>query len=576
MVLPDTVRDSRRLTGPNLLGDLPGAVLDVELSDADAEQAIALWEQEAQRGLAAVGWEGQQVASRRFSGGASLFFSAPVDALYAATELNEWAWISASARLAGGSSPDPTPAFEALRAAIATERRPALLAIQEAARWRGVAFLRDDESVSVGLGAGSITWPADALPDSEAIPWDRVHDIPVALVTGSNGKTTSVRLVAAMLAATGRVAGYTSTDGIRVGPDLVEAGDFAGPEGARRLLRDPRVESAVLETARGGILRRGLAVRRADAALVTNLAEDHLGEWGVHTMRDLAAAKLVVARALGEARPLILTADDEDLADAAESVRAPIAWFSPDRQHHRLRPAITNRSLAAWIESNSIVVARDGRAEVIAPLDEVPVTLGGAARHNVANALGASLLAAAMRVPRAAIADGLRAVTNSPEGNPGRLNLFEFGGLRVVLDFAHNPHGLRALMDMAAVLPARRRLVLIGQAGDRDDASIRELARAAWAGRPDRVVVKEMREHARGRPEGEVVNLLAGELRRLGASPAQLDEAASELDGIRRALGWAHDGDLLLLTVHADRDAALGLLRELSHREWRPGDPVPP
>ena len=575
MVLPDTVRDSRRLTGPNLLGELPGAVLDVELPEEGADQAIALWKEEVQRGLAAVGWEGQQVAARRFHGGASLFLSAPVDTLYAATELNEWAWISASARLAGGASLDHAPALEALRTAITVECRPAVLAMQEAARWHGVAFLRDDELVSVGLGAGSITWPADALPDPESIPWDRVHNITLALVTGSNGKTTSVRLVAAMVAATGRVVGSTTTDGIRVGAEPIEAGDFAGPEGARRLLRDSRVESAILETARGGILRRGLAVRRADAVLVTNLAEDHLGEWGIHTMRDLAAAKLVVARALGEVRPLILSADDEDLADAAESIRAPIAWFSLDRQQHRLRPAITNRALAGWIESNSIVVARNGRAEVIARLDEVPVTLGGVARHNVANALGASLLAASMGVSRAAIADGLRGITNSPEGNPGRLNLFEFGGLRVVLDFAHNPHGLRALMDMATALPALRRLVLIGQAGDRDDASIRELARAAWAGHPDRVIVKEMLEYSRGRPEGEVVGILLGELRRLGATPAQLDQATNELEAIHRALGWARDGDLLLLTVHSDRDAAVALLRELARRGWRPGDTVP-
>jgi UDP-N-acetylmuramyl tripeptide synthase len=292
-------------------------------------------------------------------------------------------------------------------------------------------------------------------------------------------------------------------------------------------------------------------------------------------MRDLAAAKLVVARALGEDRPLILPAEDEELADAAESVQAPIAWFSRDREHHRLRPVTARGGFAAWIESDAIVVARGGRSEVIARIDEIPVTLGGAARHNVSNALGAALLAAAMDVPRTAIARGLRSVGTGPEANPGRLNLFEFGGLRVVLDFAHNPHGLRALMNMAGSLPARRRLVLIGQAGDRDDASIRGLARAAWAGQPDRVVVKEMLEHARGRPPGEVVDILLGELRRLGATPDQLDEAPTELDAIRRALRWAGEGDLLLLTVHADRGAALTLLRELSRRGWRPGDPVP-
>jgi UDP-N-acetylmuramyl tripeptide synthase len=426
---------------------------------------------------------GQQVAARRLTRSQPVPVGAGRHAL-----CSDWfnEWVDRAAPGAGGASLDHAPALEALRTAITVECRPAVLAMQEAARWHGVAFLRDTNWSRKQVQAQTMQ---RTLPDPERSP-DRVHNIPLALVTGSNGKTTSVRLVAAMIAAAGRVVGSTTTDGIRVGAEPIEAGDFAGPEGARRLLRDSRVESAILETARGGILRRGLAVRRADAALVTNLAEDHLGEWGIHTMRDLAAAKLVVARALGEVRPLILSADDEDLADAAEPIRAPIAWFSLDRQHHRLRPAITNRALAGWIESNSIVIARNGRAEVIARFDEVPVTLGGVARHNVANALGASLLAAAMGVSRAAIADGLRGITNSPEGNPGRLNLFEFGGLRVVLDFAHNPHGLRALMDMAAALPALRRLVLIGQAGDRDDASIRELARAAWAGRPDRVIVK--------------------------------------------------------------------------------------
>jgi len=574
MVLPETIRDSRRLTGPNLVTAGPGAILEVELSPDTGDDLVGRWKVEARRALDHLGWNEESLAVRRYPGGASLAFTAPIDALYAATEVNEWAWTAASSSIDPGSV-EARAELARLSELIATERRPALLALQEAAARHRVRFLWDDHQVTAGTGTGATTWPMDALPSPQDVDWTTIHDVPLALITGSNGKTTVTRLVSGMIAAAGRTPGHTSTDGIKVGRELLEAGDFSGPGGARRLLRDRRVQVAVLETARGGLLRRGLAVDDAEVALVTNIAEDHLGESAVYSLADLAEAKLVVARALGGARPLILNADDPALLVAADGLDCPIAWFSLDPAHAKIVAANGGAGRAATLDGKSLVLIEDGASRMVTTVDRVPITVGGAARHNVSNALAATLVGAILGLGDAAIASGLAALTNDPTGNLGRLNAFEFGSLRVFVDFAHNPHGLTALMEMARALPAARRLVTIGQAGDRDDRAILELARTAWNGTPDRVLVKEMPDYLRGRPAGEVTGMLLGELRRLGATEDQLDLAVGEVATARQALAWAREGDLLLLTVHADRDSVLRLLQRLVAENWTPGSPLP-
>ena len=539
--------DSRRLTGPSLLLDRPGAVIEVSLSPEEAERAVAAWRTQARRVLDAVGWTKEEAAARVFPGGASLAISAPIDGLYAATEVNEWAWAAAEA---GFEEAVFRQGVERLRAEIEREASPALLALRDAAAARGVAFLWDDRRASVGLGTGSLTWPTDELPDPGdlgGVDWAAVHDVPVLLVTGTNGKTTTVRLLASMFEAASQVVGLTSTDRIEVGGEVVEHGDFSGPEGARTLLRDRRVEVAVLETARGGLLRRGLAVDRAAAALVTNIAADHLGEFGVHDLPSLAAAKLLVTRAVGPEGRVVLNADDPQLVAAADGIAVPVLWFSLD-------PGIPR---GVCLEDGFLVLAQGDERTRIVHVEEIPFTFGGAARHNVANALGAIGMAAAVGLPVEAMAEGLRRVGGTPEDNPGRANLFERDGVRILVDYAHNPHGLTALLDIARSLPAERRLILIGQAGDRDDEAIRDLARAAWAFQPDHAVVKELPEMLRGRRPGEVPALLADELLRLGAPKASVTRADSELKGVEQALAWARPGDLLVLLVHTQREAVL-------------------
>jgi UDP-N-acetylmuramyl tripeptide synthase len=546
-------------------------VIEVSLEPEEAEAAVAAWRAKAESLLAAVGWAAKEIAVRRFSGGASLAFSAPIDSLYAATEVNELAWAAAEAALTGGPPPDLANEAGRLRAMIAQEANPALLALSDAAAAHGVSFLWDDDEVSVGLGTGSLTWPSTAAPDPAAVPWSDVHDIPVLMVTGTNGKTTTVRLLASIASAAGRVPGITSTDRIEIGGEVVDLGDYSGPGGARTLLRDRRVEIGILETARGGMLRRGLTLTGAEAALVTNIAADHLGEFGILDLPSLAEAKLLIALAVRPGGRIVLNADDPELRVAAGRLIHPITWFSLDAANPWVLAHLAAGGDACFLEDGVLVLARGNERMALIRVEEIPLTLGGAARHNVANALGAIGIAAAAGFPVEAIAGGLRSLTS----NLGRAASLEVGGVNILVDYAHNPHGMTAIVDLASRLPGERRLLVLGQAGDRDDEAIRDLARAAWPLRPDRIVVKELPEMLRGRGPGEVPAVLRNELLRLGAPPESVTSADTELEAIREALNWARPGDSLILLAHTQRDEVLALLDRLRDAGWRAGEPLP-
>ncbi len=567
------LRDSRRLTGPNILWHRASAVIDVSLEpDEQASSVIDSWQRQARRILEAIDWEAEDLAHRVFASGVSLAISAPIDALYAATEVNEWAFEAASAELAGQSLPELEEASQRLSRIIAEERNPAVLAMQAAATTRRVAFLWDDDEVSVGMGCGSRTWAVDAIPAPEAVEWQNVHDIPVALITGTNGKTTTVRLLAKMAQAMGHEPGLSSTDGCWVAGEEIGEGDYSGPGGARLVLRDRRVDLALLETARGGMLRRGLGVERADVAIITNVAEDHLGEWGVHDLDELVETKFVVEKGT---RRLVLNADDPKLRSHPDRRGLRRVWFGCEHDALVVQANVETGDETAVLEGDELVVHdREGR-EMIARLSEVPMTLGGAARHNVYNALGAICVARRLGLSTAAIRQGLVTFDSSAEENPGRLNRFDLGGVQAIVDFAHNPHGLEALLDMGRALPAKRRLVLIGQAGDRDDNSIRELPRMVWKTRPDRVILKELVKNLRGRELGDVPALMADEFRRLGAPEHALEHAPNELAAVEQALRWAQPGDLLLLITHEERERVLDYVKELARMGWQPGDDLP-
>ena len=558
--------DTRRLTGPSLLLDGPGAILDAEVDGALAGPLTQAWHNRLADALREIGWGEPVTASRPYPGGLTLAFRAPTDALYAATEINEWAFARAAEDLGGladdvlaGVGEDHTLAE--LEASAEDERNPALLALERAADQHGVTFLWDDDEASVGMGAGGQTWPVGEIP--ERVDWSSIHDIPAAIITGTNGKSTTARMLGAIVRAASRTPGLTSTDGIVIGTETVERGDYSGPGGARTALRDSRVEIGVLEVARGGILRRGLGLPRAQAAAVTNVDEDHLGDYGITTVEQLAQVKFVVAKSLGAGGTLVTNHDDphcqrEGLA-LQEGLRqrgARICWTGLD-------PASLPPGLAVSVE-DGYIARRDEAGEWtrIVSVERIPAAMGGAARYNVRNALTAAGLGVALGLADRAIAGGLAAFTSDEVTNPGRGNVFDVRGATAWVDFAHNAHGLAALTETVAALPASRRLVLLSHAGDRTEREIRAVAEAVAGLDAERYIVADMPDYLRGRQPGEVPALLRETLIAKGISARRITEAEHPEAGTREALDWAEDGDFLLLLVLSRREAALEAIRE--------------
>ncbi len=557
--------DARRLTGLNVIWPLPSAIVDVAVPRAsDMDALIAGWNTTTREICDALTWGEPQLHHRQFVGGVSLVMAAPIDALYAAVEIAEWACLHVLNELQGNEDAPETrdDALVRFRELIAEEQRPRMLEIGDAASANNVAMLWDDDEVSVGLGRGSQTWPVDALP--AAIDWDDIHDVPVALVTGTNGKTTTVRLISRILRAAGKTVGMSSTDAISVDDRIVDRGDYSGPGGARTVLRQPDVDVAVLETARGGLLRRGLGVARADAALITNISRDHLGDFGSANIVELTDLKWLVMQALDARSVAVLNADDPILVARATSLTVPRCWFAMDPANPVVVAHIEDGGTAFSVIDDSIARFDGQHWQAVCALDEIPITLNGVARHNIANALAAAALSHALDVADPDIAAGLRSM--QVNDNAGRCNLFHIDGVDVLLDFAHNPHAMSALFDIAAAHPARRRVLCFGQAGDRTDGEIRELASGAWAIGLERVIVSELAPYYRGREPGEVFGLMRDALLDDGAEPAQIGHHDTEAESLQDALDWAEAGDLVIMLALSDAGALIEQLSELAQK----------
>jgi UDP-N-acetylmuramyl tripeptide synthase len=554
--------DARRLTGPSLLFDLPGTILDVQCAAEEAEQLIPRWEKHVRRMLAELGWNDCEFRSLRLLGGVSLGFTAPIDALYAASEVNEWAWAAIDAEVNGADEPDFSEAVATLRASADEEANPELIRLEALAAEYGVTLLWDDDEASLGLGRHSQTWPVRELPDPAALDWSRFKDVPFGLVTGTNGKTTTVRIAAHIVRSAGHSVGLSSTDYIAVNDRIVDRDDWAGPGGARNVLREKDVDVAILETARGGLLRRGLGVNTADAALITNIAKDHLGDFGSQDLNELLNCKWIVSRAVAESGKLILNADDPMLVEKSREYSGELVWFSLDAGNALVRDHVATGGAAFVLEDHDIVFLDGDNRESVCSDRDVPITLGGAARHNVANALAASALAWCMGMSLAEIRDGLG--TMSQDANPGRGNVYEINGFTVVVDFAHNPEALQALLDMANRLNPRRKALCFGQAGDRPDDLIRELAHRAWETGLDRVYVSELAKYHRGRDEGDVFAVIRDEMLRCGALPEQIEHHMQEIESLDAALEWAEPGDLIIMLALERSPELYAKLRALS------------
>jgi len=552
--------DFRRLTGPGLLWSHVGANLDILCPSEHLDQVIPVWRQQARRVLDAIGWEQEEMIDRRFDTGANLAVSSPMDQLYTAMFACQTAWHFTAAELLNVVPNNFDIMIDDLIKVSQREANPALIALISAANSRGIDVLCDDDELSLGHGIGSQTWSVFDLPQPEDVNWANLHDVPVALITGTNGKTTSTRLCSAIGTAAGLTAGITSTEFVRVGDDILDYGDYSGPGGARMLLRDKRLEVAFLEVARGGILRRGLPLRQARAALVTNVAADHLGQYGVNTVEELAVAKFAVHRTLASGGILVLNADDNYVVDEASRTQANLCWFSLDPAHSLIADAKNKGLTCAWLEKDHLVYFDGKQACSIVKVQDIPITMGGAADYNIRNALGALCLAKAMGIDDDAIAAGLCGFNNDAKDNPGRCNEFSVHGARVFVDFAHNPHSISAVTNAMASIPAKRRFVMISHAGDRSNRDILDATKSALTLNPDVLMAAELPQYLRGRELGDTTQLTHQQAKQQGMLAHQLMLADGPAVGAQQILDQLQPGDLALLLVLSEREQVFDLI----------------
>ncbi|MFL6606373.1 MAG: Mur ligase family protein [Steroidobacteraceae bacterium] len=575
--------DSRRLTGANLFFSTTGAVLEV-VADVVDDSLLDEWRSRVARARGRLGWERSATVARVHPPGASLAFAAPCDQLFVATEVNEWAlcsalwmrdrsrWTFLEEALHRAALEDAddrhsvippvleeSAAFARFERLAAAEKRSHLQSLIAAATARDLPYVQDDTVLTLGAGAGGIDFPLESLPTVRDVPWATLHDIPTAIVTGSNGKTTTVRLLAACSRAHGWHVAYSSTDGVYFDGELVAAGDYSGPAGGRMALRERRAQAAILETARGGILRRGIAVSRAQVALVTNVSSDHFGEYGIYDLDGLADVKLSVAAVVAPGGLLVLNADDELLRVKIGGLverydRCPfLGWFALDADSGFLVEHRSRGGSTCGVRNGRLCLFHGGLEHDLGAVASMPLTVNGSAGYNIANLAGAALAAIAMGIPASVVASVYAHFGAKSSDNLGRLMRFDVDGVRVVLDYAHNADGLRGLLRVAEHLRGGvgRLGLLLGHAGNRRDAQIEELARVAAQFHPDLVVVKENEGHLRGRQEGEVPRIIRNTLLRAGMPEAALPLRMTEVDAARCALEWARPGDVVALLVHS-------------------------
>jgi cyanophycin synthetase len=438
----------------------------------------------------------------------------------------------------------------------------------------GIDFITPDISRSVREQRGAIvevnagpgfrmhTHPTEGHPRHVGravidmlFPPGRPSRVPIVAVTGTNGKTTTSRMIAHIMKTAGRKVGMTTTDGIYIDGTQIAAGDMSGPTSAQMVLKNPAIDFAVLETARGGILRSGLGFDRCNVAVVTNVASDHLGLKGINTLSELARVKEVVPQSVLPDGASVLNADNPYTVEMARTARGEIIFFSVDEENPVIRDHLRERGKAVVLRSTRhgemITLIEHRRDTSLLLAEEIPATMDGRVRVNIQNAMAAAAAAFALDVQLEYIRNALRTFTSSFFQTPGRFNLLEIDGRKVLLDYCHNVAGLESMADFVKRMDADRTIAMIAIPGDRSDEDITAFGRLA-GDTFDEIVIRED-VNPRGRQRGEVAGMLHDAISSAKPENGRVDIILDELEAAREAINRADRNDLVVL--FADRPA---------------------
>ena len=391
--------------------------------------------------------------------------------------------------------------------------------------------------------------PSEGLPRNVASPViDMLYPpgkpsrIPIIAVTGTNGKTTTTRLIAHMVKNKGYRVGFTTSDGIYIQNHLLEKGDTTGPYSAEYILKDPTVEFAVLETARGGILRAGLGFSRCDIGVITNIQEDHLGLSDIHTLDDLARVKSVVVRSIKNDGWAILNADDEYCLKIAKELDCNIAYFSMDENQPHVQALSKAGNIVAVFENGYVTIKKGDWKIRIEKVTQIPLTVGGKAKFMIANALAATLAGYLSGFHSEDLSLALQTFIPSAAQTPGRLNIFNFKNFQVMIDFAHNPKGYMAIEDFLGNIDSPHKIGIIAGVGDRRDEDIKECGKIA--GRMfDHIIIRQ-EKHLRGRTEEELIGLILEGIQESNKD-ITYEIIPKEIEAIKHAINNAKDGTFI-------------------------------
>ena len=385
--------------------------------------------------------------------------------------------------------------------------------------------------------------------------------IPVVAVTGTNGKTTTARLVNHLLASSGLRTGMTNTDGVWVNGRQTDSGDCSGPKSARNVLLHPEVDAAVFEVARGGVLREGLGFDRCQVAVVTNIGSgDHLGLNYIVTVEDLAVLKRVIVRNVGADGVAVLNAADPNVASMASSCPGGVIFFTADRQHSVMATHRAQGKRTVYVDQDTLIAAEGSWRERI-PLRDVPITRNGTLPFQVENVMAAVAAAWAVGLDWNTIRSGLASFKNDAAGVPGRFNMMDFRGATVIADYGHNTDAMKALVAAVDTLPAKRRSVVISGAGDRRDSDIRDQTQILGEAFDDVILYQDAAQ--RGRADGEVMALLRQGLQDAGRT-RHIEEIRGEFIAIDTALERLQPGDLSLILVDQVEEALAHLAQRIA------------
>ncbi|MNK15417.1 Cyanophycin synthetase [compost metagenome] len=412
--------------------------------------------------------------------------------------------------------------------------------------------------------------PSEGLPRNVAAPVvDMLYPpgkefrIPIIALTGTNGKTTTTRILAHIVKNNGKRVGFTTSDGIYIQNTLLQKGDTTGPQSAEFILKDPTVEFAVLETARGGILRSGLGFGTCDIGVLTNIKEDHLGISDIHNLKDLTKVKRVVLDSVKKDGWCVLNADDEYSMRLVDDLKSKIALFSLDENNPHIKRFAKEGKITCVYEEGFVTIKKGEWKIRIERVKNIPITMEGKAKFMIANVLAASLAAYVygFEIPNIALA--LTTFIPSAQLTPGRLNIFNFKNFKVMIDFAHNPAGYEAIEDFLKSVEANKKIGIISGVGDRRDNDIREIGKIA--GRMfDHIIIRN-EKHLRGRPEEEINGLIIEGIQEANRN-ISYECIPKEIDALKHAMSLAEEGTFITALSDVINNA-IELVQEYQNKE---------